>query len=128
MGHPDGAHTHGGGGILDGLVPFAVVLGGAYVLAAVIGALIHLLIIVAVTVGAVFVAAIAGMVVVRLCLGTRPAAQNRLLVQRYQPPPRPVQARTAAPAIEVPRQNHIHFHGVSAADVAQILREQGGRP
>ena len=128
MGHPDGAHTHGGGGVLDAVVPFAVVLGCAYVLAAVIGALIHLLIIVAVTTGAVFVAAIAGVVVVRLCVGTRPAAQNRLLVQRSQPPPRPVQAPAPAPAIEAPRQNHIHFHGVTAADVAAVLREQSGQP
>ena len=38
----------------------------------------------------------------------------------------PLEERPVRQAIEAP-QNHLHFHGVSAADVAAILREQGQR-
>ena len=42
------------------------------------------------------------------------------------PPWRALEApRAAQPAIETPRQVHLHFHGVDAADVAELLRRHG---
>ena len=127
MGHPDGAHTHGGGGF--DLMPVAAVILAAAVASGIASAVAQLTWLLLVTLSVVVMAAaVIAVMVVRHRLRHPPGQRPGLLVQRYQPLQRPVQARTPAAAIEAPRQNHIHFHGVTAADVAAVLREQGGQP
>jgi hypothetical protein len=130
MGIPDGAHTHGSGGSgLGGLVVIllaAALLGPA--IAAAVAELVHLvLIVVAVFAGiaAAGVAALAAFHVHRWrASGT---------VQRPLPAPprqRAVQApREPRPAIERPIEQHVHFHGLTAEDVAAIIeRSRQDRP
>jgi hypothetical protein len=142
MGHPDGAHTHGsgGGGLGSALL---VVLGAALAVKAapvVLGAAAELLHVVLIV---VFIAACTGAVgVVALlalkCRRVRAEAAARTM------PPLPPQVVRAAPPLpqerrvgELPRESqrelrgelHLHFHGISAEDVAAIIaREDLPRP
>jgi hypothetical protein len=123
MGHPDGAHTHGSGGSGLGevlVILLAVALLGPAIAAAV-AELVHLvLIVVAVLAGlaAVGVVALAAYRVHRWRAGgtlqrSLPAPPWRPAVQAPREPP---------PAIE--QHVHHHWHDVSAAEVAAIIRAQ----
>ena len=47
----------------------------------------------------------------------------RALYRVTPAPPRPAPLRSEPrPAIEAPRQVHLHFHGVDPADVAELIR------
>jgi uncharacterized iron-regulated membrane protein len=125
MGHPDGAHTHGGGGSGLGEVVLyliaAVLLGPAVIGAAL--ALLHALIIAAAICLGVAIPALTGFIVWQL----RRRREPPWAVHQVTPaPPRPAQALPAPrrQAIEAPRQLHLHFHGVGAEDVAAIIRQQ----
>ena len=127
MGIPDGAHTHGSGGSGLGMAVL-VVLGAALavrlagpVLAA--AEVVYVLgIVVAVIVGG---AAVALMV----ALASR-WRRRRLDAARAEVPAAHLPLRAAQPlppsrhAIERPREVHLHLHGVSAAELAAIIRQQ----
>ena len=140
MGVPDGAHTHGHGGG-SGLGTAVLVLIGAAlavkvlpVAVAAVGELVRLvLIVVAVLAG---LAAAGGAAYVALRLRHRATEPARRVYQAHPvaqrrpqalPEPRP-SAAALPPAdrheLEAPRQLHIHVHGVSAEDVAAIIRQQ----
>jgi hypothetical protein len=134
MGHPDGAHTHGSGG--SGLgTPALVVIGAALavklagpVLDAAAELLRVLLIAAGVIVG-VGAASLVGLIAWRW-RSRKDAARAmppRTLVARAAPPL--PQARRTAELPAAPRREptgglHLHFHGVSAEDVAAILSRQ----
>ena len=127
MGHPDGAHTHGGGGF-DPL-PILLIIGAIAVagpVAAAAAELLHLLVIVLVVLVAVAGAGLAGFIAYRVRRG-RPETP-RVVHRITAAPPPAVQARTEPrKAIEAPRPEvhvHHHWHGVDAADVAAIIRQQ----
>lgn len=126
MGIPDGAHTHGSSGSGLGMAVL-VVLGAALavrlagpVLAA--AEVVYVLgIVVAVIVGG---AAVALMV----ALASR-WRRRRLDAARAEVPAAHLPLRAAQPlhtrgAIERPRELHLHLHGVSAAELAAIIRQQ----
>jgi len=122
MGHPDGAHTHGsgGGGLGEVLVILlAVALLGPAVAAAV-AELVHLVLMVLAV-----LAGLAGVGVVALAAFHVHRWRASGTVQRSLPAPpwqRAVQApREPRPAIERPAEHHMHFHGLSAEDVAVII-------
>jgi hypothetical protein len=130
MGHPDGAHTHGSGGSGLGevlVILLAVALLGPAIAAAV-AELVHLvLIVLAVLAGlaAAGVVALAAFHIHRWRTGgtvqrSLPAPPRQRAVQSA-PSPRAVQAPEPRPAIE----QHVHFHGLSAEDVAAILARRG---
>ena len=134
MGIPDGAHTHGSGG--SGLGAAVLVLVGAALAVkaapVVLGAAAELLHVVLIV---VFIAACTGAVgVVALlalkCRRARAGAAARTML------PLPAQVVRAAPPLpqerrvgELPRESqrelpgelHLHFHGISAEDVAAII-------
>jgi hypothetical protein len=136
MGIPDGAHTHGSGG--SGLGTALLVLAGAALAVkaapAILGAAAELLHVVLIV---VFIVACTGAVgVVALlalkCRRARAGAAARTM------PPLPPQVVRAAPPLpqerrvgELPRESqrelpgglHLHFHGISAEDVAAILQD-----
>jgi hypothetical protein len=135
MGHPDGAHTHGGGS--SGLGTAVLALVGAAlavkVLPVVLDAVAELvrlvLIVVAVLAG---VAAAGGVAYIALRVRHR-ATEPARRVYRAAPvaPPRVRALPEPRPAIEAPRPEvhvHHHWHGVDAADVAAIIREHGTPP
>jgi hypothetical protein len=129
MGSPDGAHTHGHGGG-SGLGTAVLVLFGAAlavkaagpVLAAV-AELVHVLLIVAGVIVGVGAAGLVGLLAWRWHRTQADAA-------RAMPPLPPRVARAAQPlpeprpAIERAGDIHMHLHGVSAEDVAAIIRQQ----
>jgi hypothetical protein len=141
MGHPDGAHTHGGGSGLGPvlLVILAVVLLGPPAVAAA-GELLNLIVIVA---AAIVGLAAAGellnliVIVAAAIVGLAAAAVVALVASRVHrrragaaarvslpalPTPPALQARAEPrPAIERPAEVHLHFHGVPAEDVAAII-------
>ena len=126
MGHahgPDGAHTHGGGG-LGGLV---LVVVGLVLLASIAGPvvaavadLVRVVLITLAVVAGLAVLGGAGLVAWRLRRG-RPNAPRVVgvvtpgLLRPSRAPPAPRHA------IEYPRVVHLHFHGVTAEDVAAII-------
>jgi hypothetical protein len=115
----------GSGGLGMGVLVFlAVVLLGPAVAAAV-AELLHLLVIVAVVLAAAAGVGLTAFVAWRL-RHRRQAAPWR--VERITPaPPRPSPLRSEPrPAIEAPQQVHIHhhWHGVDAAEVAELIRRQ----
>lgn len=126
MGHPDGAHTHGGGG---GGHPVAVIAGLAVlaILLPTLIAVVHALLIALAIVAGTAVTAVLGFAVwrVRCWAGHGP----------YQTPPKAVELWQAAqpaavpgsahrPALGAPQQvhQHLHFHGMTAEEIAAILR------
>jgi hypothetical protein len=127
-GIPDGAHTHGSGG--GGLgVAVLVVRGGALavrlagpVVAAAAEVVYALGIVVAATVGGVAVA----LIVAQAWRWRR----RRLDAARAEVLTAHLPLRAAQPllhsrrAIERPREVHLHLHGVSAAELAAIVRQQ----
>ena len=131
MGHPDGAHTHGGGGfdpmpIVIIILAFAVA--GPVAAAAV--ALLHLLLIVIEVLAGLAVAGVVALAAFHVhrwrAGGTSqrplPAPPWQRAVQGT-PAPRAVQApREQRPAIE--QHVHHHWHGISPEDVAAIIARQ----
>jgi hypothetical protein len=124
MGHPDGAHTHGGGGF-DPL-PILIVIGAIAVAGPVAAAaveLLHILLIAVVVILSLGAVGLVGFVAYRLRhRDTSPARA----VYRAAPvaPPRVRALPEPRPAIEAPRQVHLHFHGVDVEEVAEIIRRQ----
>jgi hypothetical protein len=131
MGIPDGAHTHGSGG---GLGTALLVLVGAALAVKLAGPVV----------AAVSQLVYVLIIVVTVAAGAGAAGAVGVLIWRWRHPrpiaPRvaspPVQARAAqafpAPqrrAIEAPGQVHIHhhWHGVTAEEVAAIIRHQEAR-
>jgi hypothetical protein len=129
MGIPDGAHTHGHGGG-SGLGTAVLVLFGAALAVkaapAVLGAaaeLLHVVLIAAAVILGLAGAGVAALVAVRVRRGLQetPRAMHHITPAPPKPSPLPSEP---PPAIEAPRQLHVHFHGVDAADVAAIIRRQ----
>jgi uncharacterized membrane protein YraQ (UPF0718 family) len=134
MGHPDGAHTHGSGGSGLGevlVILLAVALLGPAVAAAV-AELLHLLIIVLAAVAALGAAGLAGLLAFRVRRRVEDAARAgppnlgavsplHRTARAARPLPEP------RPAIEAPRQVHIHLHGVTPEDVAELVRRHSGQ-
>jgi hypothetical protein len=121
MGHPDGAHTHGGGSGLGPvlLVILAVVLLGPPAVAAA-GELLNLIVIVAAAIVGLAAAAVVALVASRVHR-RRAGAAARVSLPALPTPPA-LQARAEPrPAIERPAEVHLHFHGVPAEDVAAII-------
>jgi hypothetical protein len=132
-----GAHTHPDGG--SGIGTAVAVVLAAVVLASIAGPVVHaavellrvVLIAAAVILGLAALGG-AGLVAWRL----RRGRQNAPLVVHQVPPvtwrpaeslPVPQRSVAALPAPERPAEIHLHFHGVSAEDIAAILAE-GNRP
>jgi hypothetical protein len=134
MGHPDGAHTHGSGGSDLGAA-LLVILGAAlFVNAApvVLGAaaeLLHVFLIVAGVVVGTGAAGVVGLLTWRWRRKRLTAARAGHALQGAVHP-LPAVARAAQPlpeprpAIERAPEVHLHLHGVSAEDVAAIIRQQ----
>ncbi len=132
MGHPDGAHTHGGGSGIGTAV--AVVL-AAVIVASVAGPVVR-----AVT-DLIEVVAIVLAVIIGLSLvGGAAVVAWRVYQWRANAPrvvdvitpslPRPAESLPAPRAPELPAPErlpevHLHLHGVSAEDVAAIISPQG---
>jgi hypothetical protein len=134
MGIPDGAHTHGSGG--SGLGTALLVLVGAALAVkaapAVLGAAAELLHVVLIV---VFIVACTGAVGVVALLALKRRRVRAGVAARTLPPPPPTVVRAAPPlpqeqrAGELPREPqrelpsglHLHFHGISAEDVAAII-------
>ena len=147
MGHPDGAHTHGSGGSGLGTAVFVLIGAALAVKAApaVLSAaaeLLHALIIMTAVIVGVGAAGLVGLLTWRW-RRTRLAAARAMpplpskLARAAQPLP---QARRALPQArratglpaalqnEPPGGLHLHFHGVSAEDVAAILARDLPQP
>jgi uncharacterized membrane protein YraQ (UPF0718 family) len=133
MGIPDGAHTHGHDGGGSGLGELVVILLAVALLgpavAAAVAELLHLLVIVLAAVAVLGAAGLAGLLAFRVRrkledaaragppnLGAVSPLHRTARAARPLPGPRP--------AIEAPRQVHLHFHGVTAEDVAELIRLQ----
>jgi hypothetical protein len=117
----------GGGGLgMAVLVILAVALIGPAVAAAV-AELLHLLVIVLVALAAL--AGAGGLALVAFRVSHRRQETARLLYQVTPAPSRPAQLPSEPrPAIEAPRQLHLHFHGVQAEDVAAIIARDLPQP
>jgi hypothetical protein len=120
MGIPDGAHTPGSG-FDPG--PILIVIGAILIgpaVAAAVAELLHIVLIVVAVLAVVAAAGLAAFVAWRLRHRRRSAPWQ---VQCITPAPaRPSPLRSEPrPAIEAPRQVHLHLHGVSAEDIAAIL-------
>jgi uncharacterized membrane protein YraQ (UPF0718 family) len=136
MGHPDGAHTHGGGGgsglgVVVLVIVAAALLGPA--VAAAVAELLHLLVIVLAAVAALGVAGLAGLLAFRVRRRLEDAARAgppnlgavsplHRTARAAHPLPEP------RPAIERPIEQHVHFHGLSAEDVAALLARDLPQP
>jgi hypothetical protein len=123
MGIPDGAHTHGGGfglgDLLAGAGVLLIVAALAGPVAAAVGALVHLLLVVA---GILLAVAAGGLVAYVLYRRRHPRpVPQREVTARQQARQLPPQPR----AIE--QHVHHHWHGVTAEQVAAILRHQEAR-
>ena len=124
MGHPDGAHTHGSGGFDP--MPILIIIGAIAVAGPVAAAaveLLHILLIAVVVIlslGAVGLAAVIAYRVHRSRAGgtTRVSLPAPTAARAVQAP------REPRPAIERPQEVHLHLHGVSAEEIAAILRRQ----
>jgi hypothetical protein len=128
---PDGAHTHGSSGGVGTAV--LVVLGAALAvnpagpILAAVAELVYVLLIVVAAIASGAAVTLIGIAAWRgrrrRLDATRAEVPATLLPQRaaqpLPPPPRP--------AIERPGELHLHLHGVTAEDVATILRHQEGR-
>jgi hypothetical protein len=121
MGIPDGAHTHGGGGLdpTPILIVLAVALAAGPVMAAV-GAIVHVFIVAAAVVLGVSAVGLIGLLIWRRQRRPEVARVIQSSVQARAARPLP----ESRPALEPRRELHLHFHGVDAADVAAIIRAQ----
>jgi hypothetical protein len=127
MGHPDGAHTHGGGGFDP--MPILIIIGAIAVagpVAAAVVELLHILLIAVVVIlslGAVGLAAVIAFRVHRWRAGApaRVSLPAPTVVRAVQAP------REPQPTIERAHEVHLHLHGVTAEDVAAIIARQTGR-
>jgi hypothetical protein len=122
MGIPDGVHTHGGGGFDP--MPLLIIIGAIAVAGPVAAAaveLLHILLIAVAVIGGLAAVGLAGVIAFRV---HRWRASGTTRVSLPAPTTaRAVQAPTGPrPAIERPQEVHLHLHGVSAEDVAEILR------
>jgi hypothetical protein len=121
--------TGGGGlGVAVLIILAAALLGPAVATAAVAvaAAVAELVHIVLITVAVLLGLGAAGLVTLAAARvhRWRTGAPTRVSVPAL--PPWHVEApRAARPAIEEPRQVHLHFHGVDPADVAELLRRHG---
>jgi hypothetical protein len=124
----------GGLGIVVLVIVAAAVLGPAVAAAAAaVGAavaeLVHIVLIVGAILlglGATAVAALAGVRVWRWHAARplpREPAPPPWRAEVTAPEPRQIPSEPP-PAIEAPRQVHLHFHGVDAAEVAELIRRQ----
>ena len=136
MGHPDGAHTHGSGGGLGTAV--LVVVGAALavklagpVLAAV-AELARVILIVAGVILGVGAAGLVGLLAFRMrhrlagaarVMPPNPGAVSPLhgVARAARPLPQP------RPAIERAPEVHLHLHGVTPEEVAEVMRRQQGQ-
>lgn len=128
MGHPDGAHTHGSG--FDP-VPVLIVLGAALIAGPVLAAvaeLVHIFLIIAVVLLVLGAAGLVAFIAYRV----RHLRRSVTAAARVIAPlaPRPARATRPLPepqreALGQPGGLHLHLHGVSAEDVAAILRARG---
>jgi hypothetical protein len=133
MGHPDGAHTHGSGGSGLGevlVIVLAVALLGPAIAAAV-AELVHVLLIAAGVVVGVGAAGLVGLLTWRWRRTQADAARAMpplptKMARAAQPLPKawPVHALPAESPRELPAEVHFHLHGVSAEEIAAILRRQ----
>jgi hypothetical protein len=57
---------------------------------------------------------------------TTAPSYSRAALPYDRPVPPPVQARTAPRPLERPADIHLHFHGVTAEDVAAIIQRERG--
>lgn len=126
MGCPDGAHTHGSGGF-DPL-PILVVLGAALVAGPVLAAVAELVRIFLIIAVVFLVLGAAGLVAFIACRVRHPRRSVRAAA-RVIAPLAPRSARATRPLPEPQREaigqpGGLHLHGVSAEDVAAILRAQ----
>ena len=122
----DGAHTHGGGaGEGLGLV-LAAGLAAVAVVAVVplLVAIVHALLIIVLAV--IGLAAVSGTLLVAYRIRRGPSVPPWQHGIR-QAPPRQV-AATPRRALDPPREQHIHFHGMSPEDVAGVIRRQENQP
>ncbi|MGH3231637.1 MAG: hypothetical protein ACRDOA_24160 [Streptosporangiaceae bacterium] len=117
---PDGAHTHGPGGGVALAVIAAVILIGSGAASAIASALAGLLVIVAAVTGVAVLAGIAWLV--RQARQDRPGAPIAARsVVRYPPGIRTARADSSRPAIEPPREVHLHLN-VTPGQLAAIMR------
>ena len=133
MGHPDGAHTHGGGGSgLGGVfvILLAVALLGPAVAAAV-AELVHVLLITAAVIVSAGAAGLVGLLAWQLrrtrvdAARTMPPLPSKMVrAARPLPQARRAGELPAAPQREPPGGLHLHFHGLDAAQVAAIIARQ----
>ena len=134
MGHPDGAHTHGSGG--SGIGTAVLVVIGAALAVKLAGPvldaaaeLLRVLLIAAGVIVFVGAASLVGLIAWRW-RSRKDAARAmppRTLVARAAPPlpkARPVHPLPAEFPRELPTEVHFHLHGVSAEEIAAILRRQ----
>jgi hypothetical protein len=135
MGIPDGAHTHGSGG--SGLGTALLVLSGAALavklaapVAAAVGELVHVVLVLVAVVAGVAGACLLGFCTWRLYRWRQSGAARALppgMARAAQslPPPQRAALPPAAGQVHI----HHHWHGVTAEDVAAILaREDPPRP
>ena len=133
MGHPDGTHTHGSGG--SGIGMAAAVVLAAIVAASAAGPVVHAATDV-IEVLAIVVAAIVGLALATgaalVAWRLRSVRQNTPRVVHQVPPatrraaeslPAPQRSVAALPAPERSAEIHLHLHGMSAEDVAAIIRK-----
>lgn len=113
----------GGGGLPAGLIGAAVLIAAMIGVAEAVAELAVWLLAAFAVVAVLLAAAVAFHAAARY---RNPDREPRFrLVPRpviIRPEPEPVRPAPERPALEQPAQQHIHFHGVSAADVAEILR------
>lgn len=132
--HLDGAHTHGGNGsaVLDGLAQLAAVLALAVAGLDVLMWLLHILIIIAATIGFTVLAATGGYGWIKW----RQFQNHRYdrLMQAHEPYP-PALGGHVLPtrtvhATALPPGGDLHLHlppGMTADQIAQLLRRQRGQ-
>jgi hypothetical protein len=136
MGIPDGAHAHGHGGG-SGLGPVVLALLAVALLGPAVAAaaaeLLHVLVIVAGVIVGVGAVCVAGLLAWRWrrprldAARTAPPSFAEAKAVRAAPPLPKVQRQPGLPSHaqrELPGGVHLHFHGVNAEDVAEILRAQ----
>ena len=133
----DGAHMHGHGGGGTGIGPAIVVLllaiGVAEIAQPVINAAVDLIHAVLIIGGILLGTALAaGAALVAWRVRRSRAARTRVVPRLTPGPIRSVRA-TAGPqearaALDRPAELHVHFHGMSAADVAEVIARQQHAP
>ena len=128
MGIPDGAHTHGSGGSGLGMAVLVLVAAALAVklaapVAAALGELLRVVLIAASVLLSLAGTGLVALVAVRVrrkatsaAGAVRPPSPRVRRPARALPEPRP--------AIDRPQEVHLHLHGVTAEDIAAILRHR----